>query len=84
VDNGALVPERGLREEIVKVLRRDDGARLSATPKWIARQIAVPVRAVREELDMMRLHGVTRSKVLRSGEVLYSLRGADRLVLNLN
>lgn len=66
---------RTLRAEIVNALTRPTGGtKVSMTPKYLAKQIDAPVRAVREELSALSLEGVTKSRTHRSGEVLYSLR----------
>jgi predicted ArsR family transcriptional regulator len=46
----------------------------SMTAKYLAAEIGVPVREVRDELARLGRDGTVRSKTHRSGEVLYRLK----------
>jgi hypothetical protein len=71
----AVIPTRTLRDEIVSTLQQKiDGSKVSGTARWIATQVNAPVRAVREELTSLGLAGTTKSRQIRSGETLYTLK----------
>ena len=64
-----------VREEILAALR--PAGTISATPRYLAQQLELPVRRVRDELDAMVLDGTAKRRQLRSGEILYRLK--DRI-----
>lgn len=75
MSNRGVVPVRTVRDEIIEFLTpKDQGNKISATPRHIAGQIGAPVRAVRDELSALALAGLIKSRTHRSGEVLYRLK----------
>lgn len=67
-----------VREEIEQALRGRGGIRIAATAKYLAHQLGLPVRAVRDEMEMMGREGLACAKRLRTGEVLYKMLDGAR------
>lgn len=61
-----------VRQEIERAL-----AGIQATPMHLASQLGLPVRVVREQLEMMAREMVVQSRRHRSGVTLYRLRDAQ-------